>query len=279
MGCCDSKSSVPDVIIPDPVPGESHKVLFKKNGMLSRDQNVFQDGDKDKKWMMMDKEGGFWKGPTYVLENFVRDEKGLGQVLCSAKLDIVECHTYGAKVSDDSDSSEEDSSDSESTVDVEVTKMKWAQKIKVNFYSDRERSDKIATIKVKAKGKAKKTVVTTTTMKDTHDEEGNKTGEEEVVNTSVDIDKKVKKVKYVIEDMKGEDECPKIKLKGKPNKDAYKLEWDGDVFQAEIDSSGWGSQEIEVKTSWKNPALGMLMGYIIAKEISPDDIKDKVAVF
>ena len=49
--------------------------------------------------------------------------------------------------------------------------------------------------------------------------------------------------------------------------------------RAEIDSNNWGSQQIEVKTDWKNPALGMLMGYVIAKEISPDDILDKVSVF
>jgi hypothetical protein len=45
-----------------------------------------------------------------------------------------------------------------------------------------------------------------------------------------------------------------------------------------IKKIGWGSDQIEVHTNWKNPALGMLMGYIIAKDISPDDIKDKVAI-
>lgn len=278
MGCCDSKSSVPDVIIPDPVAGETHKVLFKKNGMLSRDQNVFQDCDKEKKWLMMDKEGGFWKGPTYILENFVRDEKGLGQVLCAAKLSICECRTYGHKMSEDSDSSSDDSSDSQSVTDIMVHKMKWAQKIKVKFYSDRDRTEQIAEVKVKAKGKAKKTTTTTRRMVDDRDGEGNVTGQHEEVNERVNVDKKVKKVKYVIEELKGEESAPPIKLEGKPNKNAYKLKWTGPVFTAEIDSSGWGSQEIEVTTSYQNPALGMLMGYIIAKEISPDDIKDNVHV-
>jgi hypothetical protein len=34
-----------------------------------------------------------------------------------------------------------------------------------------------------------------------------------------------------------------------------------------------------VESSYKNPALGMLMGYIVAKDISPDDIKANVRVF
>jgi len=280
MGCCDSKSSVPDVIIPDPEPGEKCKVLFKKNGMMSRDQNVFKDCDKSQKWLMMDKEGSFWKNPTYILENFVRDDKGNGKVLCSAKLEVTAAKTYGHKEKADSDSSSEDSSDSQSTVETVVTKMKWAQEIKVKFYSDRDRTDQIAEVKVKAKGKAKKTVVTTTEEVEDKDEEGNVTGTHEEERVKTDIEKKVKKVKYVIKSIKGEEEPPKIKLKGKPNKSAYKLEWEGDVFQAEIDSAGFfGSEEIEVKTSWKNPGLGMLMGYVIAKEISPDDIKDRVSVF
>lgn len=279
MGCCDSKSAVPDVIIPDPEPGEKCKVLFKKNGMMSRDQNVFKDGDKSQKWLMLDKEGSFWKNPTYMLENFVRDDKGNGKVLCAAKLIVTEAKTYGHKSKEDSDSSESDSSDSESTKEIIVTKMKWAQEIKVKFYSDREMNDQIAEVKVKAKGKAKKTVETTTTEVEDKDDEGNVTGTHEEENVKTDIEKKVKKVKYTIKSIKGEDEPPKIKLKGKPNKAAYKLEWEGDVFQAEIDSSFWGSEEIEVKTSWKNSGLGMLMGYVIAKEISPDDIKDRVSVF
>lgn len=278
MGC--GSSSIPDVIIPDPEAGQTCKVLFKKTGMFSKDQNVYQDCDKDKKWLMMDKEGGFWSNPTYVLENFVRPEgEKRGQCLVSAKLDVCEAKTYGREVHEDSDSSSDDSDDDEGETDRVVAKMKWAQKIKVKFYSDRERNNKIAEIKVKAKGKAKKTVTTKRRMVEDKDAEGNVTGEHEEADVKTKIEKKVKKVKYVIEELEGEEECPKIVLKGKPNKSAYKLEWEGDVFQAEIESSNWGAQEIEVKTSYKNPALGMLMGYIVAKDISPDDIMDKVAVF
>ena len=58
---------------------------------------------------------------------------------------------------------------------------------------------------------------------------GNRTGEHEEYDT--DIDKKVKKVKYMIKECAGEDEMPEIKLKGKPNKSAYKLEWKSPVFE------------------------------------------------
>lgn len=283
MGICDSSSSVPDEIIPDPEPGQECKVLFKKNGMMSRDQNVYMDCDKDKKWLMLDKEGSFWKNTnTYDLQNFVRnnpDKKNEGECLCFAKLEVTEAKTYGRECHSDSDSSEEDSSDTQTEVDIEVAKMKWAQTIKVKFYSDRSKDKQIATLKVKAKGKAKKTVVTRRRMVEDKNEEGEVTGEHEEVDVDTRIEKKCKKVKYTITEMEGEDDPPKIELDGKPDKSAYKLEWKGDVFQAEIESSGWGSQEIEVKSSFKNPALGLLMGYVVAKDISPDDIKDNVHVW
>jgi len=138
---------------------------------------------------------------------------------------------------------------------------------------------KIAEVKVKAKGKAKKTVTIKKWTEDVKDDEGNVTGQEDKESRSTEIEKKVKKLKYVIEELDGEDEPPKIELKGKPNKSAFKLEWHSAVFEAEIESSNWGSDEIEVKTSYKNPALGMLMGYIIAKDVSPNDIKDNIHVF
>lgn len=278
MGC--GSSSVPAIIIPDPTPGQKCHVLFKKTGMFASDQNVFLECDKDKKWLMMDKEGaGIFSNPTYVLENFVRktDDKGKvskrGECLCKAKLKVTEARTYGFESHEDSDSS---SDDSDLEVSVDKLKMKWAQAIKVEFFTDREMKDEIATVKVKAKGKATRTKVTREV--EDKDAEGNVTGTHEQI--SYTVEKKVKKVKYMITEMKGKskDELPKITLEGKPNKSAYKLKWTGALFKAEIDSNGWGSQEIIVDTDFTNPALGMLMGYVIAKEISPDDILDKVNV-
>jgi hypothetical protein len=281
MGC---GTSVPKVIIPDPTPGQECKVLFKKTGMMSRDQYVYQDMDKEKKWLLMDKEGSLFSNPTYVLENFVRgknpNKKDEGECLCAAKLEVTEAKTYGFETHEDSDSSEAESGEWGDEADVVVVKMKWRQAVKVKFYSDRGRTDMIAEVKVKAKGKAKKTTKTWKETVSNTDADGNTTSEE-VERQAVTIEKKCTKVKYTITEMKGEEkEMPPIKLLGKPNGKAGKLKWESPVFNAEIDPKiGFSSDQIEVHTNWKNPALGMLMGYIIAKDISPDDIKDKVAVW
>jgi len=281
MGC---GTSVPKEIIPDPTPGQECKVLFKKTGMLSRDQYVYKDMDKEKKWLLMDREGSLFTNPTYVLENFVRgknpDKKNEGECLCAAKLEVTESKTYGFEAHEDSDSSEADSGEWVEEVDVVVVKMKWRQTVRVKFYRDRKHTDQIAEVKVKAKGKAKKTTVVTFESVTTVDADGN-SSTNQVERVAVNIEKKVTKVKYTITEMKGEEkEMPKIKLQGKPNGKEGKLKWECPVFSAEIDPKiGFSSDQIEVVTNWKDPALGMLMGYIIAKDISPEDIKDKVVVW
>jgi hypothetical protein len=281
MGC---GTSVPKEIIPDPTPGQECKVLFKKTGMMSRDQYVFQDLNKEKKWLLMDKEGSLFSNPVYVLENFVRgknpNKKNEGECLCSAKLEVTEAKTYGFETHEDSDSSEAESGEWGAEADVVVVKMKWKQGIKVKFFRDRERTNLIAEVKVKAKGKAKKTTKTTMETVTTTDADGNSSSEQ-VERVAVNIEKKVTKVKYTITELKGEEkEMPPIKLVGKPNGKAGKLKWESPVFNAEIDPKvGFASDQIEVHTNFKDPALGMLMGYIIAKDISPDDIKDKVVVW
>jgi len=279
MGC--GSSSVPDIIIPDPEPGQKCHVLFKKQGMFAKDQEVFQDCDSSKKWLFLDKEGGFLSNPKYWLDNYVRKDKSkFGKTLCSAKLHIDKFKKYDREAGMDSDSSASDSSNSDVEVNVHKVKFKWAQTILVRFYDSREMEKEIAVVKVKAKGKAKKTTTTIErTVEDTN-EEGHVTGHHVETDVNIDTQKKVKKVKYTITELDGSKEnLPVINLKGKPNGNNYKLEWNSPVFEAEIESSNWGSTQIEVKTEWKNPALGMLMGYIIAKEISPDDIKDNVRVF
>jgi len=281
MGC---GNSAPAVIIPDPTPGQECKVLFKKTGMLSRDQFVYQDQDKEKKWLLMDKEGNLFSNPSYVLENFVRgknpDKKNEGECLCAAKLEITESKTYGFSAHEDSDSSEDDSGDWVEESDKVVEKMKWRQTVRVKFYRDRGHSDQLAEVKVKAKGKAKKTTIITMEDVTSVDGDGNSTTTQ-VERVSINIEKKCTKVKYSIVDMKGEEkEMPKIKLQGKPNGKEGNLRWECPLFDAEIDPKiGFSSDQIVVHTNWKDPALGMLMGYIIAKDIAPEDIKEKVIVW
>jgi len=283
MGC---GNSAPKVIIPDPTPGQECKVLFKKTGMMSRDQYVYQDMDKEKKWLLMDKEGSLFSNPTYVLENFVRgknpNKKDQGECLCAAKLEVTEAKTYGHHTKEDSDSSEDSSGEWGEIAETTTEKMKWRQAVTVKFFSDRDHNDLIAKVKVKAKGKARRTTKKTMETVVSMDADGNEQ-RQEVERVQVNIDKKCNKVKYVITELKGwtdEKEMPKIKLHGKPNGKAEKLKWESPLFTAEIDTKiGYSSDQIEVHTNWQNPALGMLMGYIIAKDISPDDIKDKVVVW
>jgi len=281
MGC---GNSAPKEIIPDPTPGQECKVLFKKTGMLSRDQFVYQDMNKEKKWLLMDKEGSLFSNPSYVLENFVRgknpDKKNEGECLCAAKLEVTEAKTYGFEAHEDSDSSEDDSGEWVDEAEVVVVKMKWRQGIRVKFYRDRKHTELLAEVKVKAKGKAKKTTVITMETVTSVDSDGNNQTSE-VERVAVTIEKKVTKVKYSILELKGEEkEMPKIKMHGKPNGKAGNLRWECPVFNAEIDPKiGFSSDQIEVNTNWKDPALGMLMGYIIAKDISPEDIKEKVVVW
>jgi hypothetical protein len=150
MGC---GTSVPKVIIPDPTPGQECKVLFKKTGTFARDQYVYQDCDKEKKWLLMDKEGSLFSNPTYVLENFVRNnpqKKNEGVCLAAAKLEVTEAKTYGFSVKEDSDESEPDSGEWGDGDATSVTvKMKWKQVVKVKFFSDRERKECVAEVKVK----------------------------------------------------------------------------------------------------------------------------------
>jgi len=266
MGCCES--SVPDVIIPDPEPGQKCDVLIKPIGMLSRDQYVYQDKDDTKKWLFLDKAGSLFSNPKFYLENFVRDDNKKGQMLCAATIEICELNKCSKGEHVDSDASEYSDSSIEGEVEVTVEKFKWAQKLKIKFYSDREMSKKICVLKVKAKGKAKKTTVTTTTT----DEEGN-----EKENVSSSVDKKVKKLIYKILELEGEEEgkFPDVDLKGKLKHPEHELKWKGEgMFESRIEGN-----KVHVETEYKHPGLGMLMGYICAKELAPNDISSNVHIF
>lgn len=276
MGC--GASQVPDVIIPDPVAGQNCKVLFKQSGFLSRDQYVYQDSDKTKKWLFMDKSGSIFENPKYCLENFVRGshpsgDKSFGQELCCAKMDVTECRTYGENAHEDSDSSDDEDFDDNTDSRSVVTKCKWAQAVKVKFYKDRAHTQTIAVLKVKAKGKGKSVATRTTTT--STDADGNQSTQE-----SVSVQKEVKctKLKYTMSEMASWDSStlPTITMSGKLNGSAKHLKWESPLFTAELDTKLFSSDSVEVKTTCAG--FGMLVGYIVAKDISPDDIKGRVNV-
>ena len=59
MGC--GASSVPAIILPDPVGGQENKFLCKKKNLLSSDFEVFKDFDEKQKWLFIDKKGSIFK--------------------------------------------------------------------------------------------------------------------------------------------------------------------------------------------------------------------------
>jgi len=268
MGC---GSSVPDHIIENPQPGVEHKFLCKKKNIVSSDFEVFKDFDEHQKWLFIDKKGSIFKDPVYILENYVREEgKKFGQTLCSAKIGDAKVKIYGIDTHEDSDDSDGYSDSGGEDTDVSVTKMKWAQTLKVKFFSDRERNNKIAEMKIKAKGKAKKIVTTVTST----DADGNESS-----STRTDVQKKVKKLiyKFACEETYNGGAKYEIHVKGKLNGKESHLEWVSPLFNGE--TKGFFNQKAKITTSFNDPGLGLLVGFLCTVELSPNDIANNVVVW
>jgi hypothetical protein len=272
MGC--GASAVPKVIIPDPEANKEHKVLCKKKNILSSDFECYKDFDDKQKWFWIDKKGSIFKDPTYVLENYVRVEGSKqGQALCVAKIGDANVKIYGVQSHEDSDDSDGYSDDDDDGVETntEVTKMKWAQSIKIKFFTDRAKEHKIAEMKVKAKGKATKKVKTTTVT----DEEGN-----ESTSSSTDIKKKVKKLFYHFQYEPTVEGGAKfdVVVKGKLDGKEADLAWESPLFHASTKGFFNPKAQITVKPV-SNPALGVLIGFLCAVELAPNDIAANVQVW
>jgi hypothetical protein len=271
MGCGASK--VPDIIIADPEPSKEHKFLCKKKNVMSSDFEVFKDFDEHQKWLFIDKKGSIFKDPLYIVENYVREPgKKIGQHLAVAKIGDANVKIYDSKAHEDSDNSDGYSvsgDDMETEKSTTITKMKWAQTLKVKFFTDREHKTKIAEMKVKAKGKATKKVTTVTST----DEEGN-----ESTSSSTDIKKKVKKLIYKFEYEPTVNGGAKyeVNVKGKLHGKEAELEWQSPLFHAT--TKGWINPKAKVTTSHSDPALGLLCGFLCAVELSPNDIADNVRI-
>ena len=168
MGCCCSfESEVPENILPDPAVGDQANFYTKKVGAFSKDVEVYKDEERKEKWLLVNQEGGLFDGELKVtVENYVRTGEGKsgdGECLCHAvmdKLDSDNYKYYDGEIEVDTDDSDfsADSDEGEEDVDgVKITvKTKWACKTTVKFYEDRACTKKLAELKVKAKGKAKK---------------------------------------------------------------------------------------------------------------------------
>ncbi len=65
-----------------------------------------------------------------------------------------------------------------------------------------------------------------------------------------------------------------IVIQGSVNKSSDKLVWECPLFRAEIHGRGL-SEKARIETREGNPAVNAIIGYIVAMELSPDDIRSK----
>lgn len=247
MGCCGS--SIPDVIIPDPEPGQKCDVLIKKTGMLSSDQYIYQDRDEDKKWLFLDKAGGIFGAHKFYLENFVRDDDDKGKVLCSAEM---------------SDGNLFDGDVSMGALAGTNYLGYWARSTEVKLFSDRDRKDEnlLMTIEVKGKG------TLTAQFSVSENDDGSKSVSKQVQKTITSL---TYECKYALGEGE-EKENPTITVSGDLNGDEADLRWEcSDLFTSNIDGG-----KAYVQTEAQNSGLGLLAGYICAKELSPKDLLDNV---
>jgi len=265
------ESAVPDNIIEDPVGPSSFYV--QRISVMSSDYEVFKDpAMKEEKWLVIDQQGSLWGDKCdFVVENYVRPEGGKigsGECLAKCKLETLSDEVFKYYDMDwdqdvefkDSDDSDYSSDSGDSDDDMQITtkgKCKFRCKTKATFYADRNCSEKIASCKVKAKGKVKKKKVKRVD------------GETGDVSYDIDVKKKVKKFIYKLMLKESDEEIP-IEIHGSWNK-RQKLNWTSDLFDASIEGFWTPKPEIHTKSD-EYPAMDLLIGFMVANILSPDDV-------
>jgi len=216
MGCCASIPGVPDEIIPDPTAPSTF--FCKKSGTFSSNYSVYQGNEDGGLWLFIRKQGSIFKdNARYILENFVRDDPENpenGHALAVCKFDTLDAQAYkqyGFQTHEDSDDS--DGYSEESDDDAEQ-KMKWTFKTKSKFYLDRGETQQVATMKVKAKGIAKRKVDFQTRQ------------EEDGTKRTHAVIKQKKKIKKFIYKLEVNNQKVPIQLRGSLNKSNKKTRLD-----------------------------------------------------
>ena len=311
MGCCSSIPGVPDVIIPDPV-GPPCVFYCKPSGAFSSNMTVLQGNKDGPTWLFLRKRGKMFKDDiNIVLENFIRtdpEHPDEGKALCVCKFDSLDSQAYkfyggsfdSWQDSDNSDGYSADEGDF-SSVDVDKQSGKFMFVTKSKFFSDRAMKTKIAEIKVKAKGKVKRTV--RWTKRDITDAQTQAvTGHEWISQVHSEV--KVKKLiyKFVTIDAASGAECEvPITLHGSLNSSAASNKWESPMFQVcpipppppplsplkpnppphlhlqcQI-QGGFFSSDKPIITTQEAPnfthALSLLAGYVCSIELSPEDVR------
>ncbi len=291
MGCCASVPGVPDVILPDPdacdEQGGQIKFYCKPSGTFSSNYTVLKGDKEGPTWLFMRKRGKLFKDDiSIVLENFVRtdtEHPDEGQALSVCKFDTLDSNAYkfyggcfdAYQDSDNSDGYSADEGDG-AGADVDKQSGKFLFVTKSKFFTDRKFKNKVAEIKVKAKGKVKRVV--TWNKRDITNAEGAVTGHEWAPSQSHET--KVKKLVYkfvTIDAASGAETEVPIHLHGSLNSAASENKWESPMFNCKI-KGGFFSSDKPVITTSKAPnfshALSLMAGYVCSIELSPQDVKE-----
>ncbi len=290
MGCCASVPGVPDVILPDPDASDEQtqpiKFYCKPSGTFSSNMTVLKNDKDGPVWLFLRKRGKLFKDDiNIVLENFVRtdaEHPDEGQALSVCKFDTLDANAYkfyGGSFdhfqdSDNSDGYSADEDDGASEQDKQSGKFRFVTKSK--FFTDRKFKNKVAEIKVKAKGKVKRVV--TWNKRDLTDANGVVTGHEWVASQSRET--KVKKLVYkfvTVDAATGAETDVPIQLFGSLNSAASENKWESPMFSCKV-KGGFFSADKPVITTNKSHnythALALMAGYVCSIELSPQDVKE-----
>ena len=155
-------------------------------------------------------------------------------------------------------------------------KCKWKCQTTVKFYASREYVNgkpkpcgpKIATLKIKAKGKAKQK----TTVVETEMEDGSK-------HTSYETKKKtkVKAFFYKLTFEDGSDDGMEIPivLEGKWNHGDHGLRWHSPGFEAKVGGFLRPKPTVHVAGGTGHPGLWLLIGFMASINLSPNDVASR----
>jgi len=210
MGCCESSEadSIKQTDIPAPRNGEAIHVYLEKQGTFKSDYDVYDISDNRERenWMLVDTVGGGFKTLKYFLKHH-EEGKDEMKVLCAAEIKATDSD-FSYKVKEDEteleidldfDSDDDIFSDDES-VELEIEeerkiKSKWKLCKECKFYADRELTEPIGELKVKAKGKYKRKIKDTLRIIEDENIHGDEMHREEKTQ-EITHDTKLKKFYY-----------------------------------------------------------------------------------
>uniref|UniRef100_A0A7S0WKS5 Uncharacterized protein n=1 Tax=Pyramimonas obovata TaxID=1411642 RepID=A0A7S0WKS5_9CHLO len=272
MGNCCSCQSVPeapDVILPDPQPGQDAHFVVKSLSRFNEDYEVYADkiGD-DTKWLFLNQEGKMFSDDARIeLENFNR-----GHDPASAKKgEILWRCRYESRPS------YHDEYDADSSDDDEIGNLfefmgghprhthglKFKMETQAIFEPIKGGGTSYR-LKCKAKGFAKRRIHITTIRNDeddTHDRQ-----------KDYDDEISVKKISYKIKDA-FDQTLDKFKLKVDGMESRSDLYWESNAFHVQKNGGFFRDHPTHIQTKGGgDPGLALIMGHFVSTGLTPQRI-------